>query len=298
MLDARLKEHIDFLVECQLWLPEPRVNVHGWLQNFQTDEIPFAAHILESFRYVNEITVREMLRANYERLSSFVTRNVTSTQSALDTWAEFLSNAIWTYISGEQPNASDSGYSMVRLARQELGVPESRIMQHTDLARELTSLSAKNIIFLDDLVGTGNQCIATWRRPLTGTSASFASLAAQTNKSFFYLPLVCTTFGMSRIHQHCSELVVMPTHTVSEDDSLFANGCSRWPSHLRSFAEDKIREISQRAGIPDTNGTTPEDWRGFGKLGLTIAFHHSVPDASIPLLYWDKNGWIPLVRRT
>jgi len=55
------------------------------------------------------------------------------------------------------------------------------------------------------------------------------------------------------------------------------------------------RVPATRAGIPDTGGVN--DWRGFHRLGLCLALHHKTPDATIPLLYWNQNGWQPLVRR-
>jgi hypothetical protein len=50
--------------------------------------------------------------------------------------------------------------------------------------------------------------------------------------------------------------------------------------------------------MPDTDGAVVNDWQGFHKLGLALAFQHCVPDATLPLFYWEHNEWHPLIRRT
>ncbi|MGI4789714.1 MAG: phosphoribosyltransferase-like protein [Janthinobacterium lividum] len=70
-----------------------------------------------------------------------------------------------------------------------------------------------------------------------------------------------------------------------------------WPDHLRTSALDFLEKVSHRVGIYDTHGGV-NDWQGFNKLGLSLGFEHSVPDATLPIFYWEQNGWKPLLRRT
>ncbi|MFV4890155.1 hypothetical protein Q5E69_016280 [Acinetobacter baumannii] len=61
-----------------------------------------------------------------------------------------------------------------------------------------------------------------------------------------------------------------------------------------------IEDVSLRLGIPDLDGQIDTDntvcWRGFKKLGLSVAFQDSMPDASIPLLKFSSQEWQPLIR--
>jgi hypothetical protein len=57
-----------------------------------------------------------------------------------------------------------------------------------------------------------------------------------------------------------------------------------------------LKRISERAGYIQENGG-PDDWRGFHGLGLTVAFEHGIPDASLPIFFSERNGWKPLMRR-
>jgi hypothetical protein len=156
-------------------------------------------------------------------------------------------------------------------------------------------------VFVDDFVGSGSQLINTWHRQYltyAGVSRSFCDAARLGSSTFYYCPLICTSLGMRNIRRHCRDLRIEPAHLVTPSYSLIARQSSQWPAHLLSTAREFIKRVSLRAGIPDTKGRDVNDWQGFRKLGLAVAFYHSVPDATIPLFYWEKDDWQPLIRRT
>jgi len=158
----------------------------------------------------------------------------------------------------------------------------------------------RTVIFVDDFVGSGNQFVQTWRRPIRtpgGTDISFAKLSTVARHRFIYCPLLCTKLGLNLIQKECPMVIVVPAHLIPPRYSALARDSVIWPPHLLSQGADFIRRCSAAAGIPDSPGSV-EDWRGFAGLGLTMAFAHSVPDATLPLFYWEKNGWAPLIRRT
>jgi hypothetical protein len=59
-----------------------------------------------------------------------------------------------------------------------------------------------------------------------------------------------------------------------------------------------VKAVSARIGIPDSGGAVVNDWQGFHCLGLSLAFYDSVPDATLPIFYWEENGWNPLIKKT
>jgi hypothetical protein len=238
-----------------------------------------------------------MVRATLERLSSLVTAPTNSTANAKTLWEEFTNNTIWTFISGEKPNPTDSGYLMVRLARQVLEIPEERFVEHGAIIDCLSNSKNLNIIFFDDIVGSGSQCVRTWFRPIPQAAANFSELAKDPRCRMFYLPLIATEHGKKTIERFCPKLTVLPVHTLGIEYNLFAKDCAYWPVELRADAEAVVKRISRRVGIPDSNGSETTDWKGFGELGLTLAFQHCVPDATIPLIYWTHD-WNPLIRRS
>ena len=67
-----------------------------------------------------------------------------------------------------------------------------------------------------------------------------------------------------------------------------------------SAANDVHSLIRKYAGIY-LKSPNVESWvmeYGFHDLGLTIAFEHSVPDATLPIFWADGSNWKPLYRRS
>jgi hypothetical protein len=179
------------------------------------------------------------------------------------------------------------------MARQVLGIPEDRILE-PDKALEALLSRKGPVVFLDDFVGSGQQFVKTWQRKvhLNGNAPmSFEMLASVLRDTqFFYCPLVCTTYGRDEILKQCPMLNLYPAHFLGEEYSAFSLNSLIWPEALQVSATQFIQTASRRAGI--------DQWQGFRRLGLTVAFEHSVPDATLPLLYWNSNGWKPLIERT
>ena len=210
-------------------------------------------------------------------------------------WDHFRHNIIVTYVTGRTPSETDSGYIFARLARQALGIPEGQIMSPVRTLEALISTGPRPVLFVDDFVGSGNQCVSTWRRKMkltSGTAISFEKYSAVTDTPIFYCPVVCTETGRRTIAQWCPGLQLCPAHFLSECYSAISDNSIVWPERLRPSARDFLVAASRRAGIRRNN------WAGYKNLALTLAFEHCVPNATLPLFYHDQNGWIPLVRRS
>lgn len=287
-------------VGVQLWPTETKLDARGWLSNFTNDEEPCALHLLNSFFYFSEPLVERLFVAGILNLSQRVLTSKRSFIPAASEWRDFLSSAYFVRVTGERPSDTDSGYIFARMARQELAIPESHIVRHEEILEVLLSDPAVPVIFVDDFVGSGRQFITMWRRKYSLANDRLLSFEDLTRSiptsTFFYCPIVCTSVGLKRIYSKCPGVVVSPVHTIDQRYSALSSDSILWPETLRLGAHDFILGASERAGIPDTNGNE-NDWRGFDKLALTIAFAHSVPDATLPIFYWEQNGWKPLVRR-
>jgi hypothetical protein len=289
----------DYFLDIQLWPLLSAVNPRFWLENFLASERAHAIHLLNSFMYFSEPLVDEMFKAAVQRLSMRVVTGIGSLAAAQTAWQTFISSAIVTYVTGEMPNPSDSGFTFARKARQVLGISEAHIVHPSQALEVLLTGSLRPIVFVDDFVGSGNQFVHTWKRLvlISGSQTSFERIAAlHAGAPLYYCPLLCTETGLAAINKACPGIAVSPAHILSSRYSAFSAESIFWPKDLQATATEFIRQASDRAGIPDNNGRV-NDWRGFRKLGLAIAFAHSVPDATLPLFYWEQRGWRPLVRR-
>jgi hypothetical protein len=293
----RVLEKCTYFLDVRVWPLHAAVNPQQWLGNFEKHELEYALHLLDSFIYFSEEAVDALLKAGVQGLSRTMKGDLPSLSSAQARWRTFLDTVVVTYVTGESPNVTDSGFAFARKARQVLGIPDAQIVS-PEVALEVASREHAPVLFVDDFVGSGSQCIATWHRPyqLNGRTTSFAAELTQRG-SAYYCPMVCTDRGLSSIRARCPALIIEPTHIIGPEYSALSPVSLTWPDALRLAGPAFVEKVSRRIGIPDTAGVAVDDWRGFRALGLALAFNNSVPDATMPIFYWEQNGWMPLIRR-
>ena len=278
----------EYFSSIGIWPRKDVLDPEGWLGNFLPEEVDHALYLLNAFTYFAKNMVDQIFSTSIRSIGRLMTK---------EQWAEFLSSAIVTLVTGEEPNVTDSGHVYVRKART-LGIPGKRIISPEDAFNQIQRGFNGAVVFVDDFVGSGNQFKATWCRTFRTPCESFKALAPTSQTKFYYCPAFCTQFGLEQINRACPGVAVNPGVFIPDNYGALAPDSIVWPSHLRSTAEEFLRTASARAGIPDTGGTEPADWRGFASLGLTIAYEDSVPDATLPIMYWVDDCWRPLMRRT
>lgn len=285
------------MMEIGVWPSSERMNFRAWLANFKKEERPFAFNLLNVFIYYNENLVDALFRAAVQRLSVPMVHSATSVQDARNRWRRFLASVQITYVQGEDPNPTDSGQLFARKARQVLGIDQKQITDPKQVPPALLQKPGSSVIIVDDFVGSGNQMIETWHRSYGSTAGqpdTFAG-AVQNGASVYFIPVVATRYGLDKIESECSGLMISPAHVLDDRYSLTAPDSILWPDALKPDALSFLRNASRRAGIVDE---CEFGWRGFHDLALALAFHHSVPDATLPLFFWNRNGWKPLIART
>ena len=211
---------------------------------------------------------------------------------------QFCQSALITTVQGEVPNASDSGGVFVRKARQVLGLAEKQLEWPERALQRVVDGHSGPVIFVDDFVGSGEQFIKTWKRKYATSrgSLSFKSLSSGSSASFFYCNGMTTEHGRDRIASEAPSVVVAAGNLIPKRHSLSSEESVLWPPAILGDARAFIREISNKLGYKDDRGSE-DDWEGFHKLGLGLAFAHSTPDATLPIFHSERNGWIPLVKR-
>jgi hypothetical protein len=284
----------NYFVDVQLWPIHSHIDPERWLSNFKPEEMNHAVQLLYAFMYYSEPLINEMFVAAFQGLSREIMSHSPSLLNVRAAWRTFVDSVMVTHVTGEIPNNTDSGYIFVRKARQLLGIPEERILNNQEVLLQLYNHGPQPVIFVDDFVGSGDQFITTWERQVSlpnSVTVSFKKLASRRGSQFFYCPTLCTQSGYERLERECPGVVVNPAHIISNRYSAFAADSLIWPPELLPTASDFIREASIRAGIHRIS------WRGYNDLGLAVAFLHSVPDATLPIIYWNENGWNPLIQR-
>ena len=287
---------LDYLTDIGVWPIRQTIDPTGWLTNFEVRERPFAINLLNVFSYFNERLVDALMRGAFKQTSQEIWKSSNSSLDATVRWQKFLDSVLVTFVEGEFPNPTDSGILFARKARQVLGIEESQIMSPRKALEQRRECPSLPILFVDDFIGSGNQMFETWVRPYnmgSGQDYTFSSASAD-GAEILYAPLISTKCGMGRLARECPKLRLYPAHIVDKTYSLTSPLSNLWDKHLKPDALDFLETASKRAGIVDALGA---EWDGFENFALSLAFYHSVPDATLPLYYWNRCGWKPLIQR-
>jgi hypothetical protein len=162
--------------------------------------------------------------------------------------------------------------------------------------------SGKNIVFLDDFVGSGNQMRETWRRKYSSRSpSSFAELARARRFHAIYLNLVATRYGLLSLEFDCPDLILRPAHLLGDEYSV-RNLANLPANRLIPSLADRIHTLLAKYAptlvLNDDLRQADYPLYGWHSLGLLLGFEHGIPDATIPLIWAEgQAGWTPLARR-
>ncbi len=288
-----------YYTKVGLWpLPLSGVDPRGWLENFRAHEERHAVYLLNAFLYFADFVIDRVFVAACHGLSHRAIQQQTEGADEVACWNAFLEGLIVTAVRGERPAPTDSGPLFTRRARHRVGIDKTRILDQRDAIAH-TARTGGDVLFVDDFVGTGNQFVDTFRRTfeIGNRGFSFASLYSAGVGRYFYCPVVATMRGMERITTEFPNVVINPGHALSARYSVLHPDSLIWPDDLKDTAAEFLYGASMRAGIPDDPASV-NHWEGFGRQGLALAFAHGTPDATLPLLWWDRDElWTPLKGR-
>ena len=252
-----------------------------------------AERLLINFSYFNERMTDALLRAaiqNYfcqeEQNSKVSSKNV----------EDYISQTAFVLCEGEVPHPTDSGNLFSRKLRDKLHIPENNIMLPEEALRR--KMEFRRFIIVDDFSGSGNQFHATWNRnhKINGGHFSFQDISQFDKHVFAYCCCISTSKANNKIATVAPTVTISSAHQLNDRHSAVHNSSSIWQDGDVQSARRIIKDASFRAGYSAEDGSQ-EDWRGFHKLGLTLAFNHGIPDASLPLFYSQRNNWKPLMIR-
>jgi len=283
----------ELFCSCSLWPREPQIRPRAWLNNFEEHERPVAAVLLDHFVFFGGVATDQLLSHSLRRIAAAVRQH--RGPVGLDA---YLRNVIFTPVLGEDPNPTDSGQLFCRKVRQLLGFSDDRFVP---LARaHQLAIAGRPIVLLDDFIGSGDQMARTWER-LSETGASFASIAQQQALDASYVALVGTARGCQRLSSDLPNLRLVVAHALDQTQSIRSipsNPLMPDIDDIPGRVEALLERYHGGLSLPAYLSTVRQRKYGYSELGLLLAFDHSVPDATIPLLW--ANGpadWTPLARR-
>lgn len=283
----------DVMTKARLWPSVQKLRSRAWINNFDQEDKYFAALLLDNFIFCNEQTVDSFLVSSWQSVGDAIPKGPHSPKS--QELIDALDNVIFTPVEGEKPNRTDSGNLMCRKARQILDIPSELILEPEKAIEHVKQ--GKNIVFLDDFVGSGDQFLETWKRKYTN-GVSFASAYQSNDYTVIYLNLVCTRSGVNNIYAKLPHAAICPAH-ILENDLTIQGMMSRGVLDEKSTI-NFLKKYASRLNPKEPYMHNGADYLlyGYKKRGLLVGFEHSIPDATLPI-FWSpgSNNWEPLIER-
>jgi len=290
------KSRAKFFQTVQAWPLDEDLNYEGWLNNFREgEERDIACIILDFFNYYSSKMVIQMLKTSVSNTGYIFTKHFSDWKHD-----DFFDRCIYSFIPGETLNPTDSGHIFTRLLRDEMSVPEGRIVSYSNIPRVLDFLAKPTpIIFVDDFVGSGAQVFKAWQVNVFHNNKTLSQICKEGKHCAVYAPLIVNDMGAKVITDGCQGFYLSPTHILGKEYDLFDEQCICWKNDLDLYKKGTklILEKSKELGIPSTDGQHENDEKGFGRQGLAFSFNHGTPDATLPIFYWNSGDWVPLVRK-
>lgn len=198
-------------------------------------------------------------------------------------------------------NPAESGTHLLYYFRQEAGLKKDLFVHAhqlydgdaSDTATRFQDPDLRRIVFIDDVCGSGNQSIEYSRSLLPRIRAVASRCAMQVEIS--YLVLLGSRSGIARARQ---ESAFDTVECVSEMDPTFAT----YSDQSRVFAAPPpgvSKDDSLRVALHYGRTLEPSAPLGYGNGQLLLAFHHNVPDNTLPII-WAEGGayrWTALMKR-
>lgn len=291
-----VKRRCSFFRDVQVFPVANNFNYEGWLRNFKNlDELYLASVILGFFNYYSKEMVNKLLYDAVGKVGIFLS-------SQRKNWHHdhFKTNTFYSFIPGERESITDSGFIFSKKVRDELHIPEDHLIDFFKIPNLLANIGkAINIIFVDDFIGSGCQCIDAMTEDRFKNGHPLYDIIAKGPHLFAYAPIIANKSGVERIRCKCPLLYLAPAHILGNEYNLFNPTCICWENDDELFhaGTKLIIEKSLQLGIPNTDGADTRDTKGFGGQGLAIAFEHGVPDAVPAFFYFNEKNWTPLVKR-
>ncbi|WP_146086880.1 MULTISPECIES: hypothetical protein [unclassified Rathayibacter] len=285
-------------------------DVNRWLANFDGSVLDvdterlYALHLLSHFNYFGIKEIREMLRSVYRDLFRYpliqqarVAQNDTRDFATLE--ASFQEELRSTRFLG-MGNPSESGAHLLYYFRQMNKLPKSLfIHQHEILnhapgvaPNEIAIPGLKRLVFVDDLMGSGQQA-----QDYSHKLLEFVREAAKSHPhslEIWYFTLFARPNALSRVRLLPFDRVET-IHEVDDAEQAFSNQSRVFVDPPPGFTLAEAQALASAYG----SKLVPGHPLGYKNGQLLLGFQHNVPDNSLPIFWLNdtKVQWDPVFPR-
>ena len=287
-------------------------DIRAWLSNFdgrhaRTPEIEHlhALHLLSSVSYFGLREMRVLLKALFRDKFRYpivqqIRQDLGGARDENEIHRQFAAELAATRFIG-MGNPAESGTHLLYYFRQENQLSRALFVhQHelltsavTDPSVDFADPNLKRVVFIDDLCGSGEQSVL-YSKTLLRDLKHVASLKGRSIQ-FQYLVVFGMASGLA-VAARDSDFDVIDA--VCELDGTYLT----YGPDSRVFRRppngiDKV--VSQQFATGYGAELVPRWPLGYANGQLLLAFHHNVPDNSLPILWYEEGDkpWVAAFRR-
>ena len=253
--------------------------IKKWLNNFYKEEKEFAIRLIEHIRYINEDLLVEICKDLYIKL-------LENTKRALKDF-RFIT-------FGKETKSEKMIAYHFALKATKGGIPEELFM---DVYNESFNFPTnKTIVYVDDVIGTGDQFLSNWTQFQNYALARFQEFI-ETN-DFISLPLFTTKNGKEKVEESSPFTVINLKHQILDETNMpLRIEAKVYNQHELSKAERIFRKYGEKL--------YPDHPLGYGNYGLLLSFSYNTPNNTLPVIWQNSPSeqcksditWYPIFPR-
>ena len=274
-------DKVYFYIESNFWSKPNVKELQNWLNNFILPEEKYCAlKLLDRFVYYSEEDIIRLMNfglnekifkryaLKLEKESSFLLTE----EDIIKAKKTFLENTFFVPLN--TGNLSQSSLVMARYLTIDVGISESKILDTNSLSSDELK-TCKNLIILDDFVGSGKQISDFWN--LTKVKLDDNEILFNELKEKFpdinieYFCLVCTNEGYDNFKFDFemgkrSDLMVTYGELLGNRFKIFGEDSVYFEAEEIEFCKDILKNLCDKNDI---------EFLGYQGLDYAIAFHHA-----------------------
>ena len=153
--------------------------------------------------------------------------------------------------------------------------------------RYINDNAIKNIVLLEDFVGSGNQI----NKVVEIIGSKFANI------NFLIVPLIICPRGASRMHDWMQAKNIKVAPVLVLPDEIFVDNKNTNFDSIYHFAKKYYYLLSNESELEKHSRKPPFHYLGFKKTGGLIVIYSNTPNNSIPLIHYASDDWKPVFPR-
>lgn len=252
------------------WPTEKDFNhVLKWVMQFDNMDIDLALRIIKNLNVVGYEDLNNALAIAYSKLERMAVDKKTKINNR---------NTLFAGIGDGAKSGAMIGYNF----RVINDLPEDNFMGDESV-KYLEAGIIDNIVLVDDIVGTGHQATKEIQS-LTEKVTPFGV------KNIFLLTAVGMKEGIDKISEETKAYVFSAFEYCEHDTAKSLD--SRFYEGIAHEERDSLKRRLEYYGLIASNSGM-----GYGGIGALIAFYYNTPNISLPVIWGNRNSWIPLFKR-